>query len=336
VIRRRIVIWAGVAAVAGTLAAVLIPLGLHRYRPDWTTIQGAVIRSDKDPRKESPIAGALVTASHGVASLSAQSDSSGYFKIVFPGVVWPGQSVTLKFQHPDYHPLDLTIPIQFRSTTRRLVIAPMEPMPVDAEDNSTAASAVVSNVKVRYTVNSESAVNIGSATKIFQVINDGNVPCRRRAPCSPDGYWKASTGLGELDAGLGNEFRNARASCIAGPCPFTRIDSSGFAHDGRVITAKALDWSATATFLLEAEVFHIGIVSNVRELYPVIFERTLQFNLPPTQEGVSFEAEINGNPMVFPLGPELYLSWATCRVRDAPEGQKATMYQCDLKPGYRF
>ena len=140
----------------------------------------------------------------------------------------------------------------------------------------------------------------------------------------------------ELDAGAGNEFRDARASCIAGPCPFTRIDSSGFANGGRVIIARAVDWSDTATFVVEAEVFHTGIVSSVRETYPVEFGRALHFTVPPTQEGVSLEAELNGVPMVFPMGPDHYLSWATCSVRPSSEIQKATTYQCELKPGFQF
>jgi hypothetical protein len=86
---------------------------------------------------------------------------------------------------------------------------------------------------------------------------------------------------------------------------------------------------------MEAEVYHTAINSNVRQLYPVIFGRTLNFTLPPTQEGVSLQAEIDGSPMVFPIGPALNLSWATCNVRtDAKE--KTTVYGCELKPGYRF
>lgn len=332
--RKLIIIWTVVAA--GIVAAVLAPLALHYYRPAWTTIQGAVIRSDEDARKQLPIAGVSITASHGTTSLSTQSDASGYFEIAFPGVIWPGQTLMISFRDPDYQPLDLTFPIRFRSATRKLVIAAMTPVPAEGGKRSTAAREVVSNIKVRYTVNSPSAVNIGSAVKVFEVVNRGDVPCNRRAPCSPDGYWKASSGSAELDAGPGNEFRNARASCIAGPCPFTRVDSSGYAQGGRVITASALDWSGTATFLLEAEVFHVGIVSEEREIYPVIFGRTLQFNLPATQEGVSFEAELNGVPMVFPLGPDPYLSWAACTVRSGSETEKSAVYQCELKPGFRF
>jgi hypothetical protein len=332
--RNRIVIWVVVAA--GVLAALLIPLVRRHYRPDWTIIQGAVVRSDPDPRSQLPIAGAMITASHGTSSLTAQSDASGYFRIAFPGIIWPGQTLTLNFQHPSYEPLDLSIPIQFRSESRQLVIAAMKPASTEDGKRSTGAQEVVSNLKVRYTVNSQSAVNIGSAAKIFEVVNRGNLPCQRQRPCSPDGYWKASIGSAQLDAGQDNEFRNARASCIAGPCPFTRIDPRGFANNARVITATALDWSSTATFLLEAEVFRVGSVSEVREIYPVIFERTLQFNLPTNQEGVSFEAEINGVPMVFPLGPDLFLSWATCTVRGEFEIGKASVYQCQLRPGFRF
>jgi hypothetical protein len=87
---------------------------------------------------------------------------------------------------------------------------------------------------------------------------------------------------------------------------------------------------------MEAEVYHSAIDSNVRQLYPVIFGRTLNFTLPPTQEGVSLEAEIDGSPMVFPLGPALNLSWATCTVRTDTAKEKTTVYGCELKPGYRF
>ena len=43
----------------------------------------------------------------------------------------------------------------------------------------------------------------------------------------------------------------------------------------------------------------------MRESYPVIFGQTLNFTLPPTEEGVSILAELDGTPMVFPLGPDL-------------------------------
>jgi len=139
-----------------------------------------------------------------------------------------------------------------------------------------------------------------------------------------------------MDAGPDHAYRDVRASCIAGPCPFTRIDPSGYSQGGRVITATALDWSDTATFLLEAEVFRTAINSNARESFPVIFGQTLNFTLPPNAEGQTIEADLDGTSMVFPLGPDLFLSWATCTNRTSREGEHATVYRCELKPGYTF
>lgn len=332
------VVFSGSVGALAIAAVTLVVLRAHRWDASLMTFQGAVIRRDADTRRELPISDVVVTATRGAVAVSARSDASGYFKIAFSEVIWPGQTVTLSFRHQDYRPIDLTIPIQFRSTTKRLYVAAMEPLPViqrvATEPNRPAI--VVSNIRVRYSENYQSDQNIGSAVRTFQVINQGNVPCKRQLPCSPDGYWKAAIGSETMDAGLGNEFRNVRASCIAGPCPFTRIDSSGFEHGGRTIVASALNWSDTATFLLEAEVFHTAIGSSMRLSYPVIFGRALNFTLPPTQEGVSIEADINGAPMVFPLGPDLYLSWATCTARTNLEAQKSTVYRCELKPGYRF
>jgi hypothetical protein len=225
--------------------------------------------------------------------------------------------------------------MQFRSSTRRLIVAAMKPLSEVEKVAVNEKAEVVSNIRIRYTVNSTVEANVGSAVRTFQVINQGNVPCRRQGPCSPDGVWKAATASVTMDAGQGNEFRNVRASCIAGPCPFTRIDTRGFEHGGRTITASASNWSDTATFLLEAEVFHSAIASSVRESYPVIFDRTLSFTLPGSEEGVSFEAEINGTPMVFPLAPDIYLRWASCTFRNTP-AKESDVYQCELKPGYRF
>jgi hypothetical protein len=273
-------------------------------------------------------------------TLNAQSDASGYFKFSLRGVVWPGQELTLTFEHPEYETLEMKIPVELRSTPRRLIVASMIPTETENEPEVSGRpagpSVVVSNIRVRYTENTKSDENIGSVAKTFQVVNQGNIPCHQHQPCSPDGSWKAAVGSVELDAGAGSEFRNIRASCIAGPCPFTRIDSSGFANVGRVVKASATTWSDTATFMVEAEVFHAGIISSVRETYPVIFGRALHFTVPPTQEGVSLIAELNGEEMVFPFGPDLEMSWAMCSVRQSSEVQKARTYECDLKPGYRF
>ncbi|MGA3132170.1 MAG: hypothetical protein ABSD59_15295 [Terracidiphilus sp.] len=332
-IRKRTVVW--IAIAAGAAIAALVFLGVRHWRPHWSVIQGAVIRSDSDARKQLPIAGVEIVARYGDSSLATESDVSGYFRIAIPGTVLPGQTVLLSFRQPGYKDLRLPVIIRFRSSLRELIVAAMLPTGGEADTDPAIARTAVSNIRVRYTENSETEENIGSAAKTFEVANQGNVPCSHRSPCSPDGHWKASTGSIQLDAGAGNEFRDARASCIAGPCPFTRIDAHGFVQGGRIITATALDWSDTTTFLLQAEAYHTSIVSAVRESYPVIYGRGLNFTLPPTAEGVSLVAELGGIEIVFPLGPDPDLSWASCTVRNGDKPPDS-VYQCELKPGYRF
>jgi hypothetical protein len=331
------VIWTIVAVAAALVIGLL--LRAHRLRSisvrQSISIEGAVIQRDADTNKELPIADVVVTASDGLKTATTRSEASGYFKLALQRGVLSGKPVIVSFRHPSYEPLDLNVQTGRLETQDELYVAAMVPVAKNTA-GSTRPQTVVSHIRVRYTINSRTETNVGSAVKSFQVVNEGNVPCNHQSPCSPDGKWKAASTSASLDAGADNAFDNIRASCIAGPCPFTRIDSSGFVHGGRNIRVSALDWSDTATFLLEAEVFHIAISSNVRELYPVIFGRTLNFTLPPMEEGVSLEAEIDGSPMVFPLGPDPYLSWATCTVRTGPEKEKTAVYRCELKPEYRF
>lgn len=331
--RERTAVW--IAVAAGAVAIILFIFGLHYWRSGWSIVQGAVIRSNSDVRKQQPVGGAEITARYRRLSLSTRSDSSGYFRIVIPGTVLPGRTIMLRFQHPGYKTLELPVTIHYRSSLRKLIVAAMQPLAAETAKRPSIAPTAVSNIRVRYTVNAENRMNVGSVAKTFVVHNKANIPCHQQDPCSPDGYWKASKGSIRLDAGSGNEFRDARASCIAGPCPFTKIDSNGFAHAGRIITASAVVWSSTAMFLLQAEVFHTTVVSKVRESYPVIFGRELSFTIPPAAEGASLVAELGGVEIVFPLGPNLNLSWATCSVGNAANLPNSA-YQCTLKPGYRF
>lgn len=328
-----------IIAVAVIVVSVLLlraywlkPIAVRQSIP----IEGAVIRRDVDAEKEVPIADVAITASNGVKTITTQSEASGYFKLVWQTGILSKKPLIISFRHPNYEPLDLKVQTGRLEPQPQPYVAAMVPIPTKSITGSRRPEKVVSNIRVRYTINSRAQTNVGSAVKTFQVVNIGNVPCNHQAPCSPDGKWKASLASASLDAGTDNAFGNVRASCIAGPCPFTRIDSSGFVHGGRNVHVSALNWSDTATFLIEAEVFHNTIISNVRELYPVIFGRTLNFTLPPTQEGVSLEAEVDGFPIVFPLSPDLNLSWATCTVRTGTEKEKTTVYRCELKSDYRF
>jgi hypothetical protein len=60
----------------------------------------------------------------------------------------------------------------------------------------------------------------------------------------------------------------------------------------------------------------------------------MNFILPAGAEGPSIEATLNGNEIVFPLGPALILSWATCTEEISPD--QTQIYRCELKPGYTF
>jgi len=62
----------------------------------------------------------------------------------------------------------------------------------------------------------------------------------------------------------------------------------------------ALDWSDTATFLLEAEVDRVMVSNTGRESYPVTFGEALNFAIPVGAEGVTIEAEMNGKTDCFP------------------------------------
>jgi hypothetical protein len=333
--RKKVALWIGVAAAAAALIIAVV-VRVHRWRPRAMTLQGAVVRRDADSRRQLPVGDVQITATDGMMTVSTRSDASGYFKLRFRERLWPGHTLQLMFRKPEYKDFDLSVPLSYRGSTDKLYVAEMTPVAQPQETVAGKKLSVVNNIRIRFTQNTEGDENIGSAVNTFQVANKGNVPCNGQAPCSPDGKWKAAVNALTLDAGTGNEFRDARASCIAGPCPFTRIDSSGFEHDGRMITASALDWSDTATFLFEAEVFRKSINSSERESYPVIFGRTLNFVLPASQEGASVEADLDGTPIVFPLGPDLYLSWATCNSRSSRDAASSTVYRCELKPGYRF
>jgi hypothetical protein len=336
-------VWTIIAVAAAVAIGLVLFLRAHRLRVISerlaVPIEGAVIQRDADPNKELPITDVVVTASDGTRSVATRSDAAGYFKLVLHKRVLSDQPITVTFRHPRYEPYDLSVPTGRLETPNQIYVVPLAPIAPTSARASLRPSRPpiqVANVRVRYTINTRTQTNVGFAVKTFQVVNKGDVPCNHQLPCSPDGKWKANTATITLDAGADNTFINSTASCIAGPCPFTRIDSSGFINGGRKISATALNWSDTATFLLEAEVNRIAISADVRELHPVIFGQTLNFTVPPTQEGVSLEAELDGTPIVFPLGPNLSLSWATCTVRTGMEEEKSTVYRCELKPGYRF
>ena len=324
--RRTLVLWIiALAAFGGLIAAVFL---LSR-KAQPVALRGVVIKADADPHKQLPIADVEVFASTGQAVATTKSDASGEFLVTLPYRPKPEQPITLSFRHSDYRPLVLN-----EVGADKLLVARLSPVHPESASEEGHTATVVSNVSLRYTTASATDTNIGSAVKTFEVVNTGNLPCNGQHPCSPDGRWKAAVASASLDAGEGNEFHNARVSCIAGPCPFTRIDTNNFSREGRTLDVIVRNWSDTTVFLLEAEVFRHMVNNIVRTSYPVTFGRVLNFTVPADAEGPSILAEIGGSSIVFPLGPKLLLSWANCAVHE--EQSDVKVYRCELKSGYHF
>jgi hypothetical protein len=319
---QKIEIW----VIVGVLVAGAAIALLHRRQP--VVLKGAVLRQGADPNMQLPIADVEITASNGLGSGTSKSDAAGFFSLTLPKGLRRRQPMVLKFRHKDYQPLQWDDYIADKLYVARMVPIHQETV---AESHS---DSTVSNTRIRYSVKATNEANIGSAVRTFQVVNTGNQPCKNQPPCAPGGKWKATIGSFSLDAGEGNEFRNARVSCIAGPCPFTKIDMENFSQERQHFNVSVRNWSDTTTYLLEAEVVRPMTSDMVRETYPVIFGRALNFSLPASAEGPSIEAEINGEPIVFPLGPDLLLRWADCHL--AIDKDQSKNYRCELKGGFRF
>jgi len=316
------------------IAAVVIPLvaiaafAIIRWQKQKAVVlHGAVIVQDLDTRRQLPIGGVVVSAGN-PATATAKTDSSGYFSLTLPKPIRRGHPIVLHFRHSQYRPLD-----QQDCVGNQLYIVHLAPLENKPAPNDQPKEKL-SNLRIRYTGKVQTELNVGSAVRTFEVQNKGNVPCRNQHPCSPDGRWKAALGAATIDAGVGNQFRASRASCIAGPCPFTRIESNHLSKGDQVLTLTVRDWSDTATFLLEAEVFRPMMTQVEHWSYPAIFGDGFSFTLPPSAESVSMEADVDGQTVIFPLGPSLQLSWASCDAAINPD--EGRIYRCTLKPGYHF
>ena len=320
-----------VAGIFGTVAAVLEIRNHWRQSPiDTIQITGAVLRQNKHADEQSPIANASILATGGFFDVEGKSDAAGFFQLNVRLGFRQRDPIRLKFEHSDYKPIEIAPVTGDRIYVVRMEPVVVEPEPATGEDRASP----VRDVRIRYTLRSETKVNIGSLAKRFEVANTGDVPCAGSRVCSPDGKWRASTGTLPLDAGSGNQFQNVRLTCIAGPCPFTKALPVDPAQPSRVIHVSALNWSDTAVFLVEAELNRTAVSNSIRRLYPTIIGRTMTFALPTGSEGATVEAVLNGEEIAFPLGPQMILSWATCGIEVARDQSRT--YRCELKSGFTF
>src|SRR5579859_2137166 len=217
----------GVAAVA-----VLIVIKVQHAS---VTLTGVLLRQGPDPQKQLPVPNANITATEGDRSVEGKSDASGLFRLKLPNGGWREQAVKLTFRHSDYEPTTFTPPLD-----GELFIVRMKQIPSQTSQTATVATPeiVIKDVRVRYAEKSLSTVDVGSTAKTFTVPNIGNVPCGGKPPCSPDGRWKAAIGAITIDAGEGQQLTNTRVSCIAGPCPFTKVETAATAQPGRTALVR--------------------------------------------------------------------------------------------------
>ncbi len=325
---RKVAIWVtAVLSVSIVIGSLVFIIRQSRPKPPLQ-LSGVALRRDSDPRKQIPIADAEVTASTVSTTARTVSDASGLFSFTLPAQEGEPQVAKLTFARSGYLPLGIS-----NATGNQLYLAYMTPVPQKVTSPVSKSVSTLSNVRVRYSEKATITNNTGSLVKPFEAVNTGNVPCNQHEPCSPDRKWKASV-TSFVEHGQDQEFRRPRLACIAGPCPFTRIESQALGADGHDLNISVRNWSDTATFLLEAEVSQTVTTDVIRQSYPTKFGSSMSFILPATAEGPSIEADLNGQPIVFPLGPDLIVSWATCSVTVSPDHTK--VYRCDLKPEYRF
>jgi hypothetical protein len=318
-----------IVALASVVAIACAALFFHRLYWSKSSMQGVTLSSDSDPRKQVPIPGVDITATVDGNVVQTKSDAAGRFRITLPERAWRMGDVELQFQHAGYQPYSIRQPLR-----DQIWVVRMTAIGSNAVPPTSSGVTMLKDVRLRYSTQATTTISVGSIAKTFEVVNQGNIPCDRTTLCSPDKKWKASNGGFTLDAGDGQEFRHVRASCIAGPCPFTRVESNQLSNGGRVIKISVRNWSDTVTFLVEAEVAQTLVADAIRTAYPAIFGRELSFTLPPAAQGASIEATTNGTDIVYPLGPQLNLSWAVCHLQTGAD--KTKLFRCELKPGYQF
>ena len=326
----------GVAALGvAILAARLLKIGPLPNPLGPVTLMGAVLRQDDDPKNQTPLSNVEITAVDGSLTVRGQSDSSGFFELTIRPGVPTRRRITLKFQYAGYKPVELAAP----RSANRLYIIRMQPRGQSSKGKKSSERPIekitrIKDVRIRYLSKDQSTVSAGTVAKQFEIPNIGNIPCDKLQPCSPDGKWRAAANLISLDAPAGDEFQNVSVSCVAGPCPFTKVEPDRISSRRSQIRVNVLNWSDTTDFLVEADISRNVLTDKVHHSYPFIVGQTMNFALPQGSEGLSIEANLDGQDLVFPIGPDLILTWATCGVETPAAGSR--LYRCQLKPGYAF
>lgn len=247
----------GVAVIAGVcgIIAAAIPLLIQSKKtapkpvaaavpvPAAIVMRGVVMRDEANPEKRYAIPGVRVMATNGVAPAPVLTGTNGMFELALNPAARNGQVIDLNFSHGEYQEKDETqviaedVPYVFYLWPKTYAGLRLKALPMPSWNLFPAAYAAPETL-----------------VTTFQVINRGSVRCNGRQPCSPDGKWKAQIKTASLAAGRGKRFLRGHADCIAGPCPWTKIEMDGFSKGGPAISVAVRNWSDTVTYKLWGEV----------------------------------------------------------------------------------
>jgi len=244
----KVTIWVAVIGSLGVVIAAAIALipQLHQSvppppPPEPMVIQGVVMRDEANPEKRFPISSVRVISTDGLASAPTTTGTDGLFKLTLKPEAKNGLSISLNFQHPDYQEKDVTQVIG-ESVPYIFYLWPSQYTRVEPAGQAWMGRFL------------RVADPPEIVSKTFQIRNRGSVRCNNRPPCSPDGKWKAAIETASIDAGPGKIFASGRAQCIAGPCPWTSVETKGFPQLGQpTLTVSVRNWSDTVTYRLSGE-----------------------------------------------------------------------------------
>ena len=120
----------------------------RNYQSRPIQLRGAIIKQDDDPIKQSPIMDVEISEANGLATTSTKSNFTGFFTLPLIRGVSQNQSVTLRFLHPDYVPLELT-----ELVSDKLIVVHLVPIRRDTEEEPVPTdhpAITVANVRIRY------------------------------------------------------------------------------------------------------------------------------------------------------------------------------------------
>ena len=175
-----------------------------------------------------------------------------------------------------------------------------------------------------------------TGVKTFQIQIMGNIPCNG-STLFPGRQMEGGNQFRVPGCGRGKRFPKCQGFLYCGPLPFhAELIMTAFPREGATSRSPCAIGRIRPHSCFRRRCSDPQISDLVRMTYPIILGTSLNFTLPPTAEGPSVEAELNGENIIFPLGPDpcFELGRLQCQRAKGNNGQK--FYRCELNAGYQF